>query len=140
MSSTPGRRSATTSFLSVERCSGGCVTITMLVTAIHLVSQGGQQSVSEHVLYLALPLGFSLLAVGLLLWTGSLWAAVGVHGGFHIGNYIAEAAMPEADAVSSWLAIGGAQVAVGIVLTVSALRRGGTVPGSSPVRRSAPWR
>lgn len=52
----------------------------MLVTAIHPVSQGGQQLVAEHVLYLALPLGFSLLAVGLLLWTWSLWAAVGVHG------------------------------------------------------------
>ncbi|POX66603.1 hypothetical protein C3481_11740 [Microbacterium sp. Ru50] len=101
------------------------ITVTTLVfTAIHLVSQGGQRSVSEHVLYLALPLGFSLLAVGLLLWTGSLWAAVGVHGGFHVGNYIAVAAMPEVDAVSSWLAIGGVQAVIGIVLTVSALKRG----------------
>ena len=101
------------------------ITVTTLVfTAIHLVSQGGQQSVAEHVLYLALPLGFSLLAVGLLLWTGSLWAAVGVHGGFHVGNYIAVAAMPEVDAVTSWLAIGGVQAVIGIVLTISALRRG----------------
>lgn len=101
------------------------ITVTTFVfTAIHLVSQGGQQSVAEHVLYLALPLGFSLLAVGLLLWTGSLWAAVGVHGGFHVGNYIAVAAMPEVNAVSSWLAIGGVQAVTGVVLTVSALRRG----------------
>ncbi|MDF2563335.1 MULTISPECIES: CPBP family intramembrane glutamic endopeptidase [unclassified Microbacterium] len=101
------------------------ITVTTLVfTVIHLVSQGGQQSVVEHVLYLALPLGFSLLAVGLLLWTGSLWAAVGVHGGFHVGNYIAVAAMPEVDAVSSWLAIGGVQAVIGIVLTVGALRCG----------------
>ncbi len=101
------------------------ITVTTLVfTTIHLVSQGGQQSVLEHVLYLALPLGFSLLAVGLLLWTGSLWAAVGVHGGFHVGNYIAVAAMAEADAVTSWLAIGGVQAAIGAALTVGALRRG----------------
>lgn len=101
------------------------ITVTTLVfTAIHLVSQGGQQSVAQHVLYLALPLGFSLLAVGLLLWTRSLWAAVGVHGGFHVGNYIAVAAMSEVDAVSSWLAVGGVQAVTGVVLTVIALRRG----------------
>lgn len=74
-------------------------------------------------LFLAQPFGFSLLAVGLLLWTGSLWAAVGVHGGFHVGNYIAVAVMPEVHAVSSWLAIGAVQAVIGVVLTVSALRR-----------------
>jgi len=97
---------------------------TLAFTAIHLVSNGGQQSPIEHVLYLALPFGFSLLAVGLLLWTGSLWAAAGVHGGFHVGNAIATVVLPQVDPVVSWLAIGGVQAVIGVVLTITAVRRG----------------
>lgn len=100
------------------------VVTTLVFTVIHLVSSGGQQSVWEHVLYLALPFGFALLAVGLLLWTGSLWAAIGVHGGFHIGNYVAATLLPQVDTVTSWLAVGGAQAALGIGLVITALRRG----------------
>ncbi|WP_460945897.1 lysostaphin resistance A-like protein [Okibacterium endophyticum] len=100
------------------------VVTTLAFTVIHLVSNGGQQSAWEHVLYLALPLGFALLAVGLLLWTGSLWAAAGVHGGFHVGNYLATQALPQVDTVTSWLAIGGVHTALGLVLTITALRRG----------------
>lgn len=100
------------------------VVTTLAFTVIHLVSNGGQQSAGEHVLYLAQPFGFALLAVGLLLWTGSLWAAVGVHGGFHVGNYLAAGLLHQVDAVASWLAIGGVQAAIGIVLVITALRRG----------------
>ncbi len=105
------------------------IVTTLAFTVIHLVSQGGQESAWEHVLYLALPFGFSLLAVGLLLWTGSLWAAIGVHGGFHIGNYLAVGLLPQVDPVTSWLAVGGVQAALGIVLTVTALRRGRRIDG-----------
>ncbi|GAA3647515.1 CPBP family intramembrane glutamic endopeptidase [Microbacterium marinilacus] len=101
------------------------VTVTTLAfTVIHLVSQGGQQSPAEHLIYLALPFGFALLATGLLLWTTSLWAAVGVHGGFHVGNYLAAVYLPQVDAVTSWLVVGGAQAALGLLLVVTALRRG----------------
>lgn len=97
---------------------------TLAFTVIHLVSNGGQRSAWEHVLYLAQPFGFALLAVGLLLWTGSLWAAVGVHGGFHVGNYLAAGFLPEVDPVTSWLAVGGVQTLIGLALTVTALARG----------------
>ncbi|WP_440710668.1 lysostaphin resistance A-like protein [Herbiconiux sp. YIM B11900] len=97
---------------------------TLAFTVIHLVSNGGQQSAWEHVLYLAQPFGFALLAVGLLLWTGSLWAAVGVHGGFHIGNYLAAGFLHQVTPVTSWLAVGGTQASIGLVLIVTALRRG----------------
>jgi len=97
---------------------------TLAFTVIHLVSSGGQQSAVEHVLYLALPFGFALLAVGLLLCTGSLWAAVGVHGGFHVGNYLAVAFLHQVEPAASWLVIGGVQAALGLVLVVTALRRG----------------
>ncbi|WP_140162901.1 CPBP family intramembrane glutamic endopeptidase [Agreia sp. VKM Ac-1783] len=100
------------------------VVTTLAFTVIHLVSSGGQQSAAEHVLYLALPFGFALLAVGLLLCTGSLWAAVGVHGGFHVGNYLAVAFLHQVEPVASWLVIGGVQAALGLVLVVTALRRG----------------
>lgn len=87
------------------------VVSTLAFTVIHLVSQGGQQSPLEHVLYLTVPFGFSLLAVGVLLWTRSLWAAVGVHGGFHIGNAVAFALLPEVDRALWWVAIGGVALA-----------------------------
>jgi len=102
---------------------------TLAFTAIHLVSNGGQQSAGERVIYLALPFGFALLAVGLLLWTGSLWAAVGVHGGFHVGTYLALGFLPEVGSVASWVAIGSVQSAIGLALIVSALRRGKRIPG-----------
>lgn len=97
---------------------------TLAFTVIHLVSNGGQRSAWEHVLYLAQPFGFALLAVGLLLCTGSLWAAVGVHGGFHVGNYLAAGFLHQVDPVTSWLAIGGVQAVIGLALTVTALARG----------------
>lgn len=122
-----------------ERPALAVVVTTLAFTVIHLVSNGGQQSAGEHVLYLALPLGFALLAVGLLLWTGSLWAAVGVHGGFHVGNYLAVGFLPQVDSVTSWLAIGGVQAVIGLVLVVTALRRGKRIldgEGSAIPRRS----
>ena len=101
------------------------ITVTTLsFTIIHLASNGGQESAVERLLYLALPFGFSLLAVGLLLWTGSLWAAVGVHGGFHLGNAAAMVFLPEVDAALSWVVIGAVHAAVGLALIVTALRRG----------------
>ena len=51
---------------------------------LHLTSQGGQEGAVERVLYLAVPFGFGLLAAALVLRTGSLWSAVGVHGGLHV--------------------------------------------------------
>ena len=56
----------------------------MLVALLHLTSQGGQEGAVERVLYLAVPFGFGLLAAALVLRTGSLWSAVGVHGGLHV--------------------------------------------------------
>jgi len=55
---------------------------------LHLASQGGQQNLLERLLYLAVPFGFGLLAAALVIRTGSLWSAVGVHGGFHVATTI----------------------------------------------------
>ncbi|RUR01221.1 CPBP family intramembrane glutamic endopeptidase [Labedella endophytica] len=100
------------------------VVTTLSFTIIHLASNGGQQSVADQFLYLALPFGFALLAVGMLLWTRSLWAAVGVHGGFHLGNAAAMVFLPAVDPALSWVVIGATHAVVGLVLVVTALRTG----------------
>ena len=105
------------------------VVTTLSFTVIHLISQGGQQSFSERIAYLTLPLGFSLLAVGLLLWTRSLWAAIGVHGGFHLGNSIAGIVLAQAtDPIITWVTIGAPQGVVGLALIVAGLLRGRGIP------------
>lgn len=92
-------------------------------TAIHLISSGGQDSFAERLIYLAVPFGFSLLAAGMRLWTGSLWSAVGVHGGFHVGNATAMALLPQVELVSTWIVVGALDTAVGTVLIITALIR-----------------
>lgn len=75
----------------------------LLITSVafgmlHLVSNGSQDSAVEHVLYvvMATALGFACGAARLR--TGSIWAAVGVHGGFHLAKGLAPA-QPESLAV-----------------------------------------
>ena len=112
---------------------------TLSFTVIHLASNGGQTSFAERLLYLALPFGFSLLAVGMLLWTGSLWSAVGVHGGFHLGNAVAMLTLPQVDLPLSWMVIGALQTVVGTALIVTGLQRGRrrSAPGDAPGARSS---
>lgn len=62
---------------------------TLSFTAIHLFSQGGQEQWYEYLSYLMLPLGFGALGGALVLTTGTMWIAAGVHAGFHSGNYLA---------------------------------------------------
>ncbi|NLA55808.1 MAG: CPBP family intramembrane metalloprotease [Corynebacterium humireducens] len=55
---------------------------------LHLVSQGGQEGAFEHLLYLANPFGFAVLAGALAVRTGQMWAAVAVHGGIHAADLV----------------------------------------------------
>ncbi|MGY4721228.1 CPBP family intramembrane glutamic endopeptidase [Naumannella cuiyingiana] len=81
----------------------------------HLLSGGGQQSLVERFLYLVLPFGFGLAAAGLALRTGSLWAAVGVHTGFHFGwSFLAVLGITAGGPIA-WLLQGAAFVIVGVV-------------------------
>lgn len=92
---------------------------TAAFTIIHLISQGGQQTVLDRVLYLAIPLGFGALGGALVLLTRSLWAAVGVHGGFHVAQTVYTAWLP-ADPGASWWLLEGAcyLVATAVVLAL----------------------
>ena len=62
-------------------------------TVLHLLSQGGQQNLLEHITYLAMPCGFAVTALIVRTISGSTWAAIGVHGGLHVAN----------DMLSDWL-------------------------------------
>lgn len=84
--------------------------------ALHVVSRGGQQNVWERLVYLALPFGFALLAGALVLRTGSLWSAVGVHGGVHVAVMIGTLWLAIGTGPALWVTIGLVQTLIGIVL------------------------
>ncbi len=75
-------------------------------TVMHLVSQGGQQGWVEHLLYLTPPLGFATAAMAARWVSGSTWAAVGVHGGFHISDLLGKAMGLPVDDPISWVITG----------------------------------
>ena len=83
---------------------------------LHLFSSGGQTSLWERFVYLLIPFGFSLLAGALLLITGSLWAAIGVHAGFHVATLISTTWLGVGNGPALWAATGLVLSAVGAVL------------------------
>lgn len=95
-------------------------------TAIHLVSSGGQQNLTERFIYLAMPLGFSLSAVGLGLLLRSLWVAVGIHAGFHWASMIAFA-QGVGNGPMLWICIGAVHTLVGVVALLLWWRRSGSI-------------
>lgn len=58
----------------------------IVFTIPHLLSSGGQQNALDHVLYLVETFGFALAAAYLALMMRSTWAAIGIHGGLHLGR------------------------------------------------------
>ena len=79
------------SSLGETRCAA--VSSVLGFTVLHLLSQGGQQNLLEHLTYLAPPCGFAVTALIVRTISGSTWAAIGVHGGLHVAN----------DMLSDWL-------------------------------------
>src|SRR5699024_238321 len=73
-------------------------------TVPHLMSSGGQQNWVDRVVYLAMPFGFALSAGFLAVALRSVWAAIGVHGGFHVANFVVGSL--------GWLAVNGTAVYV----------------------------
>ncbi len=56
---------------------------------IHIISNGGHASIWEGALYITAAGAFGFTAAALYFATGSIWAAVGIHGGLHLANYVA---------------------------------------------------
>lgn len=100
---------------------------TIAFTIIHLVSNGWQETVLDRFLYLVLPFGFGLFAAALLVWTRSLWAAVGVHGGMHLGNGFAELLAPTDPALTTTVA-GIVYTVLGVLILIPLLARQRAMP------------
>lgn len=94
----------------------GVVIAAVAFTIPHLASGGGQQSAIEHLLYLAAPFGFAISAGFLAIALRSVWAAVGIHGGFHLATVGAAIAGLTADGPAMWVALGLGHLVAGVVI------------------------
>ena len=92
-------------------------------TALHLLSQGGQQNLLEHLTYLAPPCGFAVAALIVRTISGSTWAAIGVHGGFHVANDVLSDRLHLPVGSITWVLQGLIWVAVGLLILVFHRRR-----------------
>lgn len=83
----------------------------------HLTSAGGQQNLLDHLFYLLIPFGFGISAGYLAIAMRSVWAAIGIHGGFHVGNAVAGVILLELPwGIPVYLVLGLAHVALGLVV------------------------
>lgn len=78
----------------------------LVFTVMHLISQGGQEGWGERVIYLAMPFGFGVAAMAARWVSGSTWAAVGAHGGFHLSSLLAVSTGVPVDEPVTWVVIG----------------------------------
>ena len=101
---------------------------------LHLTSNGGQSNAIEHVIYLAMPLGFAYAAAMARLAADSTWAAIGVHGGYHTAMLLANV-LPINNSPTLWVLIGALWFAVG--LAIRAWQRP-FAPAQSDPQESAP--
>ena len=92
-------------------------------TALHILSQGGQQNLLEHLTYLALPCGFAVTAMIVRIVSGSTWAAIGVHGGFHLVNYYVAEPLNLRIGSITWVLQGLTWAAVGLLILAFHRRR-----------------
>lgn len=105
------------------RAVAATVASSTIFASIHLISNGGQQNLAERVMYLALPFGFAMTAGALMVVTRSLWAAVGVHGGVHVG-FLVSALLGFGGGPALWLTVGAVYTALAVVLFMVARRHG----------------
>lgn len=82
---------------------------------MHLISQGGQQNAFERIAYLAIPFGFALAAGLLAIALRSVWAAIGIHGGFHVANNVRVLLGFTVDGPVLWIMLGVAFSLVAVV-------------------------
>nr|WP_083840665.1 type II CAAX endopeptidase family protein [Actinomyces sp. oral taxon 849] len=87
-------------------------------TALHILSQGGQQNLLEHLTYLAPPCGFAVTALIVRTISGSTWAAIGVHGGFHVANDLLSDRLHLPVGSITWVLQGLIWAAVGLLILV----------------------
>ena len=111
-------------FSSMGSTRAAAVTSVLVFTVLHLISQGGQQNVLEHVIYLANPLGFAIAAMAVRIVSGSTWAAIGIHGGSHLANELLGERLGALEGPTTWVVAGLLWAAVGAVIIGIGARTG----------------
>lgn len=89
---------------------------TAAFTLPHLTSSGGQASALDHILYLTVPLGMSILGAALVYTFGSFWWAAGSHGGMHLMLAVLSLIYPVELNNVTWVVLGLLQVLLGAAL------------------------
>ena len=92
-------------------------------TVLHLLSQGGQHNLLEHLTYLAGPCGFAVTALIVRVISGSTWAAIGVHGGFLVANDVLTDRLHLPVGSITWILQGLIWAAVGLLILAFHHRR-----------------
>src|SRR5690625_6822538 len=87
-------------------------------TIPHLASSGGQQSVLEHLLYLAIPFGFAISAGFLAIAMRSVWAAIGIHGGLPLATWVTALRGFTSDGPAVWVTGGGPRALAGLAMAL----------------------
>lgn len=106
-------------------------------TVAHLASSGGQQSWGQRVVYLVMPLGLATAAMAARVVSGSLWPAIGVHGGLHLTNDLLAHHLGVPRQPSTWVTVGLLWAVTGVVVLGlgrwrQKLRRTGHPRGTGP--------
>lgn len=95
----------------------------VVFTIPHLLSSGGQQSLLERFLYLAMPFGFALSAGFLMIALRSTWAAIGIHAGFHVATFVVAEIGLTRDGPAVWVVLGALHLVLGLVIAMCIPRR-----------------
>lgn len=101
---------------TVERPVFTVVWTALAFTVPHLFSSGGQQSATDFLLYLVLPLGMAVLAGAVVVWKKSVWWAAGTHGGTHAVMAALGGLVPVDLDSTVWVTLGATQLVTGFTL------------------------
>ena len=110
-------------FSSLGKTRFAAVSSVLGFTVLHLLSQGGQQNLLEHLTYLAPPCGFAVTALIVRTISGSTWAAIGVHGGIHVANDLLSDRLHLPHGSITWIIQGLLWAAVGLLILAFHRRR-----------------
>ena len=110
-------------FSSLGETRFAAVSSVLVFTVLHLISQGGQQNLLDHIIYLTIPCGFAVAALIVRMVSGSTWAAIGVHGGFHVADDLLTDRLQLPVGSVTWVLQGLIWAAVGLLILVFHRRR-----------------
>ena len=89
----------------------------MVVFALlHLLSNGGQENVAERFIFLLPSIGFAFAAAMARLASGSTWAAIGVHCGYHLSSLLLFFMPIEELPPQKWVLVGSLWLLIGVTI------------------------